>query len=96
MEEQSKVIDRLRELFQSHTAGALTQYQPRFWIIFWVTAVFSATLYYFTYEHLASHLSQDGRLLLLVSYLSLPLLVLRNLHLQAFILLGVSILTVLW
>ncbi|WP_147368002.1 hypothetical protein [Fibrisoma montanum] len=95
MEKQNEMIDNLKVWFQLYTEGALTQHQPKFWVIFWITVVLSAILYYFTFDPIASHLGKDGRLLLLVSYLSLPLLVLRNLHLQAFILLGGSILTVL-
>lgn len=96
MEKQSEMVDNLKIWFQRHTEGALTQYQPKFWVIFWITALFSAILYYFTFDIIASHLGKDGRFLLSVSYLSLPLLALRNLHLQAFILLGGSILTMLW
>lgn len=96
MEKQSEMIDNLKSWFQRHTEGALTQYQPRFWVIFWITALCSAILYYFTFDSIALHLGKDGRLLLSASYLSLPLLALRNLHGQAFILLGVSLLTLLW
>lgn len=96
MEKQTKQVDKLRAWFQIHTEGALTQYQPKFWVIFWITAALSAVLYYFTYESVASHLGQESRLMLSVSYLSLPLLALRNLHLQAFILLGGSTLAIIW
>jgi len=95
MEMHTKKIDEVKAWFQSHTQGALTQSEPKFWILLWVVVAFSAALYYFTYEPLASHVGQHGRLLLSVGYLSIPLLALRNLHLQAFILLSVSILTVL-
>ena len=95
MEERSEVINKLRAWHLHHTQGALTQHQPKFWVIFWITAAIGLALYYVTAEYRTHHLGQDSRFLLSVSCLSLPLLVLRRLHLHAFILLGISLMSVL-
>lgn len=94
MEDQNEAINKVRRWFQKHTQDALTQYQPKFWIIFWVTAALSFGLYYSTYDAISPYLNQKGRFLLLMGYLCLPLLSLRNLHPLAFVYLGGGILSV--
>ncbi|AQG81129.1 hypothetical protein [Spirosoma montaniterrae] len=96
MEKHSETTLKRRAWYQKHTEDALTQYEPKFWIIFWVTAAVGVALQYLTAEHIAPYLNQDGRFILSVSCLSLPLLALRNLHLQAFTILGISLVSIVW